>query len=174
MVIIRPFQAGDTAAIAALILPIQQDEFAIPVTYEGQPDLAAIEDVYQRDGGGFWVAVDGEALVGTIGLKDFGGGGALRKMYVRADHRGDGTARRLLDALLDHAKRCDLAEVYLGTTDALHAAHRFYEKNGFAEIAPDALPAAFPRVAVDTKFYRRDLAAGYHRAADSGATGDDR
>ncbi|MGO7422080.1 GNAT family N-acetyltransferase, partial [Rhizobium ruizarguesonis] len=43
---------------------------------------------------------------------------------------------------------------FLGTTDKFVAAHRFYEKNGFTEIAKSALPRTFPLMAVDSKFYR--------------------
>jgi predicted N-acetyltransferase YhbS len=45
----------------------------------------------------------------------------------------------------------------LGTTAKFLAAHRFYEKNGFREIAQTELPASFPVMTVDTKFYRRAL-----------------
>jgi RimJ/RimL family protein N-acetyltransferase len=45
----------------------------------------------------------------------------------------------------------------LGTTDAFKAAHRFYEKNGFTEIPEHELPAMFPRMKQDTKFYRIEL-----------------
>jgi predicted N-acetyltransferase YhbS len=44
-------------------------------------------------------------------------------------------------------------EVFLGTTARFLAAHRFYEKNGFREIARQALPHSFPVMSVDTKFY---------------------
>jgi N-acetylglutamate synthase-like GNAT family acetyltransferase len=44
-------------------------------------------------------------------------------------------------------------EIFLGTTSAFLAAHRFYEKNGFGEIAKTELPAAFPVMAIDSKFY---------------------
>jgi hypothetical protein len=50
-----------------------------------------------------------------------------------------------------------LGALFLGTTDPMRAAHRFYERNGFREIAPAALPVDFPRMAVDTKFYTRAL-----------------
>jgi hypothetical protein len=50
-----------------------------------------------------------------------------------------------------------LWEVYLGTTEKFFAAHRFYEKNGFREIAQTKLPASFPIMTVDTKFYSRSL-----------------
>jgi RimJ/RimL family protein N-acetyltransferase len=50
--------------------------------------------------------------------------------------------------------------VLLGTTERFHAAHRFYERNGFKRIAVIDLPATFPRMAVDTRFYRRYLQLG--------------
>ena len=49
-------------------------------------------------------------------------------------------------------------ELYLGTTERLVAAHRFYEKNGFVQVAPESLPKAFPRMSLDTRFYYRALA----------------
>jgi len=173
---IRPFEPRDTDGVVGLILPIQQGEFGLPVTDAGQPDLRRIAEVYQREGGGFWVATNAEgAVVGTVGLLDFGGGGAaLRKMYVRADHRGDGTARRLLEALIRHARAAGLGAIFLGTADTLLAAHAFYRKHGFAEVAAEALPDAFPRVPVDTRFYRLELDRGYDRAIDSKLEGHGR
>lgn len=157
--LIRPFRPADMAGVAAVIVPIQQAEFGIPITYEEQPDLRTIPDFYQTGAGGFWVAEAGSGLiVGTIALKDIGGGvAALRKMFVAADHRGDGTARRLLETLVAHARAAGLEAIVLGTTAKFLAAHRFYEKNGFAEIGEADLPAGFPRMAVDTKFYRLQL-----------------
>ncbi len=96
-------------------------------------------------------------IVGTIALKDFGGGeAALRKMFVAADYRGRerGVAARLLAELLDHAKAAGLRALYLGTTAHFLAALRFYERAGFTLIAAGDLPACFPRMAVDTRFYR--------------------
>ncbi len=39
--------------IIDLILPIQQIEFNVPVTLEGQPDLLDIETNYHQTGGNF-------------------------------------------------------------------------------------------------------------------------
>lgn len=159
-IVTRPFAPGDAQAIADLIVPIQRDEFAIPITYADQPDLHDIAGFYRRGAGEFWIACAGARLVGTVALVDIGAGvGALRKMFVAADYRGaaHGTARRLLTTLLDHARAQRLRQIYLGTTDKFLAAHRFYEKHGFAVVDPDALPPDFPRMAVDTRFYRLDL-----------------
>ena len=160
-VTVREFAAGDAAGVVAVILPIQQQEFGIAVTLEAQPDLADIAGFYRRDAGNFWVAEADRRVVGTIGLLDIGRRqAALRKMFVAERFRGreHGVAQRLLQALLDWTRGRGIDEVFLGTTDRFLAAHRFYEKNGFAEIARVALPPAFPVMTVDSKFYRRATA----------------
>ncbi len=160
MVTIVPFAPEHAEGVASLILAIQQREFGIPIGWEDQPDLHDIPAFYRRGAGDFWVAVAQGAVVGTIALDDRGEGfGVLRKMFVAPGHRGaaHGVAAGLLAALLARARERGLATILLGTTSRFLAAHRFYEKNGFGEIPAEALPAAFPRLAVDTKFFRLDL-----------------
>jgi GNAT superfamily N-acetyltransferase len=157
---IRPFVPGDAAAVAAVIVPIQQREFGIPITLEAQPDLADIAGFYQHGNGNFWVAEADARIVGTIGLLDIGNGAvALRKMFVAATFRGaaHGVAQRLLEQALAWCGERGVGDVYLGTTAAFLAAHRFYEKNGFVAVDRTSLPAAFPVMRVDTRFYRRSL-----------------
>lgn len=138
------------------ILAIQRDEFGIAITRADQPDLDAVETFYQAGAGNFWLALDDGRIVGTVGLIDIGGGlGALRKMFVAPAHRGAaaGVAGRLLAVLLAWARARKLSAVYLGTTAKFLAAHRFYEKNGFVELGRADLPAVFPVMKVDSKFY---------------------
>ncbi len=66
-------------------------------------------------------------------------------------------ARQLLSTLVAWCRAKDVTAVYLGTTAKFLAAHRFYEKNGFREIAREVLPDSFPVMAVDTKFYTLTL-----------------
>lgn len=157
---IRAFRAEDEPEIVALILSIQRDEFRIQIQVEDQPDLKSIPKFYQTGAGEFWVAVEAAKVVGTIGLKDIGDGDvALRKMFVAPPFRGSPhfLAKKLLDRAMEHAKTRRIRRIILGTTDKFLAAHRFYEKNGFSPIAPDSLPASFPRMAVDTRFYAHVL-----------------
>lgn len=143
-----------------LIVPIQRAEFGIAITYDEQPDLRDIPGYYQSGKGGFWVALDGADVVGSVGLVDIGDDrGALRKMFVKQAYRGParGVARALLEKLVAHAVRNGVKEIYLGTTAKFVAAHRFYEKTGFELIDAAALPESFPRMAVDTRFYRLRL-----------------
>ena len=158
---IVPFAPKHMEGAGALIVGIQRDEFQIPITLEDQPDLRDIPAFYQRSAGNFWVAISEEGeVVGTVALLDLGNHrGALRKMFVRASHRGagHGVSGRLLETLLEWSRARKVKEVYLGTTEKFLAAHRFYERNGFQRIAEKELPQNFPKMAVDTRFYRRTL-----------------
>lgn len=143
-----------------LILGIQIEEFAIPITLADQPDLQTIETFYQQKNGNFWVALHGDEVLGTIALIDIGNKQvALRKMFVAKAFRGNkiGVAKALLDTTIAWCKQKQVQEIFLGTTAAYHAAHRFYEKNHFFLVGRELLPKQFPIMAVDSKFYRRTL-----------------
>ena len=155
-IMVAPYSDADRQGVLDVILPIQQQEFGIPITAADQPDLMQIPEFYQSGTGGFWVARSDGKIVGTIGLKDIGARQtALRKMFVAAPFRGRelGVAGKLLDGLLAHARAKGVIEIFLGTTDKFLAAHRFYEKRGFTELSKAELPKAFPVMAVDSKFY---------------------
>lgn len=160
MIEIVSFAPQHGEGVSALIVDIQRDEFEIPITLEDQPDLQDIPAFYQQKAGNFWVAIADGAVVGTVALLDLGNQqGALRKMFVHTRYRGRGrgVSAPLLDTLLEWSRGRGVKEIYLGTTEKFLAAHRFYERNGFQQIAATALPPSFPRMAVDSRFYRRAL-----------------
>ena len=159
MIRIADYTAEYQDKVIDLILTIQQQEFNIPITLHEQPDLTDIESFYQMKGS-FWVALDGDDVVGSVAVKDIGNGDAvLRKMFVRRDFRGSdkGVSGKLLRRLLEWVAVEQYNAVYLGTTEQFTAAHRFYEKNGFIEIEAKDLPETFPVMHVDKKFYRLAL-----------------
>jgi GNAT superfamily N-acetyltransferase len=80
-------------------------------------------------------------------------------MFVASAFRGEPhrVAQRLLSAALEWAAEKNIRDIFLGTTSRFLAAHRFYEKNGFELVARETLPATFPLMAVDTRFYRLRL-----------------
>ncbi len=154
-----PAEAAATwqASVADMIVHIQQEEYGIPITREQQPDLLDIAGFYQQGNGNFWLAYVGEQVVGTIALLDIGQQQvALRKMFVHQDYRGKawGVSRTLLERAIAWAREQEVRDIYLGTTPQFKAAHRFYEKNGFVEVDQQELPASFPVMQVDKKFYR--------------------
>jgi N-acetylglutamate synthase-like GNAT family acetyltransferase len=152
---IATWTPADRDEVLAFIVGIQRDELGVAITAEDQPDLVDVPGVYEA----FWVARAGGAVVGTIAaIRIAPDAVALRKMFVAREQRGGaGLAGRLMDTLVAWAAADGVRTIYLGTTAVMHAAHRFYDKHGFTLIEPEELPAGFPRMAVDSRFYRRDL-----------------
>jgi N-acetylglutamate synthase-like GNAT family acetyltransferase len=157
---IREFTSEYQSQVVELILHIQQREYGIPITIDDQPDLLRIESFYQEGDGNFWTALNGKKVAGTLALKDIGNQQvALRKMFVDAEYRGrpNKTGERLLNHAIEWAGKKGISEIYLGTTLQFVAAHRFYEKNGFASIEKQDLPENFPVMGVDKKFYKLSI-----------------
>lgn len=158
--IVQQYDARYNKKCIDLILGIQIEEFGIPITIVDQPDLNRIENFYQHDNGNFWIALNGEEVIGTIALIDIGDRQvALRKMFVAKPFRGKecGVAQALLDAAIAWCRQKQVRDIFLGTTAAYLAAHRFYEKNTFTQIDRAELPKQFPIMSVDSKFFRRAL-----------------
>lgn len=154
---IKVFAQAYQQQVIDFILSIQVDEFNVPITAEAQPDLKIIPEFYQKGNGNFWIAIDdNDKVIGTIALIDFGNNSvALRKMFARKDWRGKekGLGQKLLNIVFDWCKEKGVKHIYLGTIERLHAARRFYQRNGFVEVAKADLPEAFPLMAVDDYFY---------------------
>ena len=108
-------------------------------------------------------------LVGTIALIDAGGGlGIIRKMFVAKPYRGAPhyLARQLLKTLENWASLQGFTQVYLGTTEVLIAAQKFYQKHEFNRITKESLPPAVHALsmAVDTLYYTKKVTAHAHVA----------
>jgi N-acetylglutamate synthase-like GNAT family acetyltransferase len=159
---LKPWEPADSDEVIALITGIQRGEFSLPSAASDQPDLADIARFYPARGGEFWIARHGESVVGTIAALRIGEEiAALRKMFVAREHRGaSGFAASLMQTLVGWAEGRGIRTIFLGTTAVMEAAHRFYERQGFVSIEPRELPASFPRMEVDTRFYRIHLNTG--------------
>lgn len=144
-------------SIVDLILPIQQEEFHVPITLEQQKDLLNIEDFYIHSGGAFWGAFyDGE-LIGTIAFLNMQHqSAAIRKMFVKQAYRGKefAVAHQLLSVLKTYCISNGIFNLYLSTVNILKAAHRFYEKNGFQKVDKDQFPSYFPFMVPDDTYYQ--------------------
>jgi GNAT superfamily N-acetyltransferase len=86
-----------------------------------------------------WVAVDDDEVVGSVALRDLGGGAVeLKRMYLRPDQRGRGLGRNLLTLALDWARANDVRIVRLDTSERMVAAQRLYEAYGFERVPGEA------------------------------------
>lgn len=62
--------------------------------------------------------------------------GEIKRIYVRADHRGPGFGPRLTRALLRRASELGYERIRVDTLPSMFAANQFYPAMGFEPIAP--------------------------------------
>jgi len=72
----------------------------------------------------------------------------IKRIYVRADHRGPGFGPRLTRALLDRAKELRYERVRVDTLPTMTAAIQFYQEMGF-----DPIPAYWPHPVPGALFF---------------------
>lgn len=134
--VIRPFRAGEAALyrdIRLEALRLHPEAFGASFEQEAAQPQAFFEQRLTANTifGGF----RGQALLGTAGFMPETGvkrahKGHLWGMYVRAEARGSGLARRLVEAVLEHAHgRVEL--VQLSVVSGNTAARRLYASVGF-------------------------------------------
>lgn len=117
-----------------------------------------ISDAFEAPNNKFWVAIDSDNVVGTIGLiKLMNKNMALKSMFVHKRYRAQGVSSLLLNYLINWARRNKYRQIYLGTMTQFVAGQRFYEKNGFLKCDKTELPADFTINSLDTIFYTKNL-----------------
>ncbi len=154
---IQPFESKFQTEVIALIEKIQVGEFHIPIEESQRLELQAIPQNFQQKKGNYWVALFNEKVIGTIAVIDIGHKAfELRDVFLETEYRGAGKgySKALLDIVLKWAKVQEVQTIYLGTTLAFRAAHRFYEKNGFTEISRNQMPPYCKPMDCDEKFFK--------------------
>jgi [ribosomal protein S18]-alanine N-acetyltransferase len=81
------------------------------------------------------VAEDGTGLVGYAGLLVVGPEADVQTVAVRADRQGSGLGRRLVEDLLDEARRRGCSQVLLEVREGNDPARHLYELLGFEQVA---------------------------------------
>ncbi len=116
---IRTAQAGDLAELESLL---QKNDLPVCGLSECRQD--------------FFVAVQGQRLIGSIGLVNSGQDGLLRSLAVALDCRGEGVAGKLLKKALAKARAAGLQELYLLTGTA----KEYFLRKGFKQLERTLLP----------------------------------
>lgn len=127
MLIVSPGNPSDAAARAlleeshALMLSLfpAEDNYALNVEDLMAPEIR------------FFIARDGQTVLGTGALQIRPGYGEVKSMFTAPAARGRGVAAALLRQIEDEARANALPVLRLETGEALHAAMRLYERHGF-------------------------------------------
>lgn len=128
---IRPYRQADRCGPAAVVQAVFE-EYGFVLDVAGwDSDLADIEAAYLSHGS-FWVAVEGEKVVGCVGVKPHDERSCeLKRLYVLASHRGHNLGELLSGQVLDWAARCGYERVELWSDKKFPHAHALYRRLGF-------------------------------------------
>jgi GNAT superfamily N-acetyltransferase len=130
---VREVRSADVPAVIELVTEVLT-EFGLQFGVGSPTDeqLRTLPDAYTAQGGAFWVATDGDTLLGTCGVYKLEPGTyELRKMYLRPAARGLRLGNRLLDVAVAWTRAQGGARMVLDTVEEMTRAIAFYEANGF-------------------------------------------
>lgn len=141
MVRIRPAEARDAAAVAAIWNPVIRDTAITFTTLEKTPEgLAAAFAASAAEDRAFLLAEEGGAVLGFATYGPFRGGpGYARTMehtvILGPQARGRGVGRALMAAVEAHARARSIHSLWGGVSAENPDAVAFHRAIGFAEVA---------------------------------------
>lgn len=135
-IIIRGIELKDNAELAKIVRS-SLAEFGAnkPGTVYFDETTDHLYELFQKEGSTYMVAEQDGELLGGAGIFPLEGIAArtceLVKMYLRAEARGKGLGRSLIEKCLEFAKNSGYEQVYIETMPELRKAVTVYEKFGF-------------------------------------------
>jgi len=133
---IRKFEKRDSKEVNNLISDIMNSEFSDVLGAYPTDDLENISDYYGKVGEAFFVALMGESIVGSIGIKrEDERTSLIRRIFVSPEFRGKKIGGQLLEKALDFCKEVGYQELVFKTTSKMKDAIRLFENSGFHEKA---------------------------------------
>ncbi|MEM5469047.1 GNAT family N-acetyltransferase [Celeribacter marinus] len=99
--------------------------------YDDEHNHALPTDALAADDVRFFIAREGDVVLGVGAFKIYGTYGEVKSMFTSPDGRGKGIAAALMRAVEDTARAEGLSALKLETGDELDAACRLYERHGF-------------------------------------------
>jgi putative acetyltransferase len=138
---VRVARSEDVPAIRAVLLAVRSEYGVHSETGVNDADLDDLLRNYFQGGGCFEVVEDAAGqIVGCAGLHPLNPCRAeLCKMYIQKCARGQGFGRRMLDDLLEAARKGGFQEVWLKTNSVLAEAISLYAKYGFQPVDAEHL-----------------------------------
>ena len=136
MIKIRRFNPGDENSIKELILQIMNTEFGEDASAYPTEDIEDLERSYGGLGEAFFVALDDEKIVGTVGIKKEDKRVALlRRLFVAAPYRQRQIGIKLIDQAIQFCHQVGYEEIVFKTTSRMERAIKVCQKQGFIQRA---------------------------------------
>ena len=148
---IRDFSTDDAAAVRELFIRVNRllapadskDVFESYIARSLTEEIDRVSEYYSERNGGFWVAVEGEGIVGMFGLEPSGEAAMeLRRMYIDPDFRRRGMARKMLDFAEQQCRRRQRPRMNLSTSELQREALALYRNAGYALVREEVAEAA--------------------------------
>ena len=136
MITIRRVTPEDQSQVVELIQEIMDQEFMDERAAYPTHDIENIEQTYGRLGEAFFVAVNGNRIVGTAAIKKEDDRVALlRRLFVVPAFRKRQIGLKLIDTALRFCDKMGYQEVIFKTTSKMQAAAKTCQKKGFVQRA---------------------------------------
>ncbi len=148
---VRAFAAEDAAQVRALFIrvnrllapPDLKDAFEGYIALSLSEEIDRIADYYSERDGAFWVAVDGDRVVGMFGLEPSSATAMeLRRMYVDPDARRRGIARTMLQIAEEECRRRNRSHLELSTSELQGDALALYRRAGYQLVREEVAQSA--------------------------------
>jgi DNA-binding MarR family transcriptional regulator/ribosomal protein S18 acetylase RimI-like enzyme len=140
-IVIRAPHPGSIGHIIARHAEIYEADFGYPPEFEGYVAQAFghFMTTFSPPRDRIFIAERGGRFIGSIAVKGLPRSTAqLRFLLVEADARGLGVGRRLVQRVINHARRCGERRIVLETASDLAAARSLYAAHGFQLVASTA------------------------------------
>ena len=171
---IRDFSTDDAAAVRDLFIRVnrllapadRKDAFEIYIARSLTEEIDRVSEYYSERNGGFWVAVEGEGIVGMFGLEPSGEAAMeLRRMYIDPDFRRRGIARKMLDFAEQQCRRRQRPRMDLSTSELQQEALALYRNAGYALVREEVVEAASHKTlggGIRRYYFTKVLRSGSH------------
>lgn len=127
--------SGQLETVRALFLEYAAS-LGFSLCFQGFDDeLATLPGRYAPPGGCLLLLSVGGQDAGCVALRELEPGiGEIKRLYVRPTFRAAGHGRRLMDAVIRHARGCGFRKVVLDTVASMTPARALYASMGFREV----------------------------------------
>jgi GNAT superfamily N-acetyltransferase len=153
---LRPVTDADAAGVIALVGGAYAEHPGCVLDLPGvDDDLPAPATAAARRGGRWWVVVDGDGVVASVGTGPVTAAGTLelKRLYVAATHRRRGLASRLVRRVEAHAVGLGASGIELWSDTRFTDAHLLYARHGYLDTG-DRRQLHDPSDTTEVRFHR--------------------